>query len=227
MNIAVIAAHPDDEVIGCGGTMVKHVSQGDNVHVLILAEGLTSRDVYRNRDAHDSGLSQLRKAAKLANEALGVNSVKTLDFPDNRMDSVDLLDIIKKIEVFIAEFKAEVVYTHHAGDLNIDHRRIHDAVVTACRPIAECTVKKLLFFEIASSTEWQIPGSAPVFAPNCFVDISKTLEKKLVALNEYKMEMRDWPHSRSLKALKYLSKWRGATVGVDAAEAFVVGRILV
>ena len=225
-TILVIAAHPDDEILGCGGTIAKHVQAGDEVNVAILAEGLTSRDQTRNRENHLEGLSELAKSAQRANQILGVASLVMLDFPDNRMDSLDRLDVTKAVEELIRKYQPEIVYTHHVGDVNIDHRVIHDAVITACRPLAGNPVKTILFFEVASSTEWQPPGSAPTFAPNWFVDISDTLNLKLEALEAYASEMRAWPHSRSIKALEHLARWRGATISVDAAEAFMLGRQL-
>lgn len=142
------------------------------------------------------------------------------------MDTVALLDIAKIVESQIAEHQPDTVFTHHAGDLNIDHRRMHEAVVTACRPQSGYSVKTLLSFEVPSSTEWQLPGSAPPFMPNWFVDISSTLGRKLSALQAYATELRDWPHPRSIQGVKHLAHWRGATVGVDAAEAFILGRQL-
>ncbi len=223
-TVLVVAAHPDDEILGCGATMAKHVKAGDAVHVLILAEGVTSRDDKREKSSRKQALSALAKAAQAANNIIGVTSLTLLDFPDNRMDSVDLLDIIKPIEAMIQKLKPAIVYTHHAGDVNIDHQRTHAAVVTACRPTPKHPVKRLLFFEVASSTEWQPPGSAPPFVPNWFVDVSKTLPLKLKALEAYESEMRPWPHARSIEALEHLARWRGASVGCNAAEAFIVGR---
>jgi LmbE family N-acetylglucosaminyl deacetylase len=223
-KVVVIVAHPDDEILGCGGTIARHIRDGDEVHVLIMAEGLTSRDQQRNRSAHLPELSGLAKAAHAANNILCTTSLTLKDLPDNRMDSLDRLDIIKIVEEFIQEHTPNIVYTHHIGDVNIDHRRIHEAVVTACRPIPGQPVSTLLFFEIASSTEWQPPVSAAVFSPSWFVDISETLDLKLKALRAYQSEMRPWPHSRSVEALENLAKWRGATIGVCAGEAFILGR---
>ncbi|MBN3881471.1 MAG: PIG-L family deacetylase [Nostoc sp. JL34] len=224
MNILIVAAHPDDEVLGCGGAIAKHTQQGDIVHVLILAEGATSRTPQRDRKKLQNELSALAEVAHQASEILGVTSLTLHDFPDNRMDSCDLLDITKVIEQEIVQYQPEIIYTHHIGDVNIDHCRIHQAVVTATRPMPGSTVKTLLFFEIASSTEWQTPGSAPAFVPNWFVDISETLSLKLEALAAYESEMRPWPHARSVAALEHLARWRGASVGVEAAEAFILGR---
>ncbi|MNI72395.1 GlcNAc-PI de-N-acetylase [compost metagenome] len=166
-------------------------------------------------------------SAQKANRILGVKSLELYDFPDNRMDQLDLLDVTKVIEGFINKYKPDIVYSHHIGDVNIDHRCIHQATVTACRPIpGNHRVKQLLFYEVSSSTEWQTPASGVPFVPNWFEDISETLEQKLRALEEYESEMRPWPHSRSIQAVEYLARWRGATIGRNAAEAFVLGRYI-
>ena len=198
--------------------------QGAIVHVAFLADGVLSR-------AGDTAVQQeelhvRRAAAQKACIILGVKSVSFGDFPDNRMDTIALLDIIKPIEALVAKYQPDTVFTHHAGDVNIDHRRIHEAVVTACRPQRGHPVKTLLCFEVPSSTEWQLPGSAPLFAPNWFVNISDTLDRKLSALDAYATELRAWSHPRSRQGVEHLAHWRGATVGVDAAEAFMLGRQL-
>jgi len=226
MNILVVAAHPDDEVLGCGGSMARWSREDHEVHVLIMAEGATSRDAQRNRGERSEELAGLELAAKEAGRILGVSSVTLLDMPDNRMDSLDRLDVIKAIEREIDKVKPEMVVTHHAGDVNIDHRIIHEAVVTACRPQPVSCVRRVQSFEVPSSTEWQPAGSAPQFNPNCFVDISQTLELKMKALEIYNSEMREWPHSRSLQAVEHLARWRGASVGCEAAEAFQLLRII-
>lgn len=225
-RVLIVAAHPDDEILGCGGTIAMHVKSGDEVSVVILAEGVTSRAEKRDRKKDSKKLADLSKIALEANQLLGVKSLFLHDFPDNRMDSLDRLDVVKVVEKYVEKFKPSIIYTHHFGDLNIDHQIVNQAVITACRPFPGQTVKKLLFFEAASSTEWQIQGSSSVFLPNWFVDISDTLDLKLHALQIYNSEMRRYPHSRSIKALECLAKWRGASVGVYAAEAFVLGRNL-
>ena len=224
-SILIVAAHPDDEVLGCGGTIAKLADEGACVHVAFLADGVFSRDA--EKDVQQLELAHRRLATQKACDILGVKSVFFGDFPDNRMDSIALLDIIKPIEALITKYQPDTVFTHHAGDVNIDHRRTHEAVVTACRPQSGMPVRTILSFEVPSSTEWQLPGSAVVFAPNWFVDISVTLDRKLAALDAYAHELRSWPHPRSRQGVEYLARWRGATVGVDAAEAFVLGRKLV
>jgi len=226
MNILVIAAHPDDEVLGCGGSIAKWSRAGYKVYVLIMAEGVTSRDKTRIRDIRKNKLFQLKESAQKAGNILGVKSVTFLDFPDNRMDSSDLLDVIKEIESAVYKLKPEIVVSHHSGDLNIDHRIVHESVMTACRPQPGHPVKRILSFEVASATEWQSPVHSTPFLPNWFEDISGTLDVKIKALKAYHSEMRKWPHARSVKAVEYLAKWRGASVGSSAAEAFVLLREL-
>lgn len=226
-KIAVIAAHPDDEILGCAGTMASHVQRGDGVHVLILAEGITSRGQERNQNACAADILDLALAAEKANKIIGVTSLTTKGFPDNRLDSLDRLEIIKVIEDFFREHRPNIVYTHHNGDVNIDHRRVHEAVITACRPVPGNLIHTLLFFETPSSTEWQPLLSAPAFVPNWFVDITLTLKLKLEALRAYSSELRLWPHPRSLEAIEHLACWRGSTIGVQAAEAFLLGRKIV
>ena len=223
-KVLVIAAHPDDEVLGCGGTIARHSDAGDHVEILIVAEGATSRQPQRDRLDAAKELSALGKAAKSAGSILGAAGVELLDFPDNRLDSLDRLDLIKTIEERIELHKPEVIYFHHIGDVNIDHRRLHEAVVTASRPMPDQCVKQLLSFEVASSSEWQTPGSAPPFLPNWFVNISDQWERKQEALAAYASEMRQWPHARSFEALEHLARWRGAQVGVESAEAFCLLR---
>lgn len=225
LKVLVIAAHPDDEIIGCGATMAKHVKHKDQVHVAILAEGITSRKKKRDRAINEEKLFLLAEQAEKANEIIGVHELRLLDFPDNRMDSITLLDITKIVEDLIEEYQPDIIYTHHYGDVNIDHRCIHQAVITASRPMPnKHKVKELLFFEILSSTEWQPPCSGESFHPNWFIDVSDTLDLKIQSLKEYKHEMRAWPHPRSLEAAEYLARLRGSTIGVEAAESFILGR---
>jgi len=225
-TVLVVAAHPDDEVLGCGGTISRMGAEGHAVHVLILAEGVTSRDVARDASGRSAQIAALAAQAKRANETLGGASLQLLGFPDNRMDGVALLDLVKVVEDAIARHAPRIVLTHGSGDVNIDHQQVHDAVVTACRPTPGQAVKELLFFEVPSSTEWRPPSSRPSFAPNCYVDISAHLAQKLAALQAYAGELREFPHPRSLAAVEALAHWRGASVGVEAAEAFILGRSL-
>jgi len=169
-------------------------------------------------------LEGLRRSAREAAAILGA-SISFGGYADNRMDAVDLLDVIKSVERVISEFRPERVYTHHLGDVNVDHRIVHQAAVTACRPVAGQSVRSLLFFETPSSTEWQPAASDRLFAPNWFVPISSTMEKKRKALVAYASEMREFPHPRSLAAIEHLAGWRGACAGLTAAEAFMLGRM--
>ena len=224
LKILIIAAHPDDETLGCGGSIAKWSKHGHEAHVLIMAEGSTSRDKHRDREHRIEDLSILAQSANQAADILGVKSIELLDYPDNRMDSVDFLDVVKRVENKIEELKPNVVLTHHAGDLNIDHRIIHQAVITACRPLPGQTVKRILSFEVPSATEWQSPDDRRPFLPSWFEDIADTLPLKIKALEAYQSEMRPWPHARSLKAVEHLARWRGASAGCEAAESFMLVR---
>ena len=222
-SILVVVAHPDDEVLGCGGTLAALAAAGHAVHVLILADGERSRNGM-SEAAIQRRVRRRELAARRAADRMGVCSVEVLGLPDQRLDSVDLLDIVQAIERSVETTKASMVLTHHAGDVNIDHRCVHDAAVTACRPQPGNPVHTLLFFEVPSSTEWRPPCSAGAFAPNWYVDITAVVEAKMEALSCYGEELRPFPHPRSTEAVMALMKWRGAAVGVPAAEAFELGR---
>ena len=223
-SILIVAAHPDDEVLGCGGTIAKLSDDGARVHVAFQTDGVSSRA--GEPEQQTIYAAARRAAAERACKIIGVTSMSFGEYPDNRMDEVALLDVAKSIEALIADHRPEMVLTHHGGDLNIDHRRTHEAVMTACRPQGRNPVKTILCFEVPSSTEWGLPASAFVFAPNWFEDVSVTLHRKITALQEYAAELREWPHPRSVRAVEALARWRGATVGGEAAEAFMLGRRL-
>ena len=222
-RVLVAAAHPDDEILGCGGTIALHAAQGAAVHVLILGEGMTSRGHSRPAGLQAGDLEGLRRSAREAASVLGVQNTLFHDFPDNRFDTVPLLEIVKVIEKVVADVRPTTVYTHHPGDLNVDHGRTCAAVLAACRPLPGASVRCLYAFEVPSSTEWTGPVGDP-FQPTLFVDIGRTLDLKLRAMACYQTELRDWPHPRSLKAIEHLARWRGATAGREAAEAFAVLR---
>jgi N-acetylglucosamine malate deacetylase 1 len=222
--LAVVAAHPDDEVLGCGGTIAKFASSGRAVHVLLLADGENARAAPGAATVSPTLTGARADAAQAAGRILGCASVTLLDLPDNRLDTMALLDVTKQVEEFLRRHRPSTVFTHHSGDVNIDHRVAHDAVVVACRSQPDFPVREMLFFEVPSSTEWRPPSSAEMFCPNWFVDISATLAIKQAALQAYAEELRPFPHPRSVAAVEALARWRGSTVGVNAAEAFVLGR---
>ena len=169
-------------------------------------------------------LSKREAMACRAGTLIGIKDFFFLCLPDNKMDSIDFLDIVQQLEPYLEQIMPDIIYTHHAGDLNIDHRLTHQAVMTACRPQPDFCVSAILCFEIPSSTEWQPPDSNIAFCPNWYVDISDTFDIKTAALKEYASEIRQWPHARSIEAVHSLNRWRGASVGVNAAEAFVLAR---
>lgn len=213
-TILVVAAHPDDEALGCGGTMARHAAEGDSVYALFMTNGVDARQNATNNDA-----GSRNEAAENACKALGAKEYIYNDFPDNRLDTIALLDITQSIEKVIFKIQPEVIYTHHIGDLNIDHRRTHEAVMTACRPQPKFCVKEIYAFEVLSSTEWNTPCVNP-FIPNYFVDISPFLKSKHEAIKTYSKEMRDKPHSRNNEHIEALAQHRGQTVGIFYAEAF-------
>lgn len=221
-SVLVVAAHPDDEILGCGGTLARHAQAGDDVHILIVAEGATSRDPGRDTGLRRDELEALCSAARQAAVAIGARPPRLLGFPDNRLDTLPLLDVIKGIESVVAAATPEIVYTHHAGDLNVDHRIVHQATVTACRPLPGASVKAIYGFETLSSTEWQSGG--PHFVPQRWVDIEASLDRKLTALRAYESEMRPFPHARSMEAIEALARLRGSSAGLAAAECFMVVR---
>ena len=222
-KILVIAAHPDDEILGCGGTMALHSQRGDEVYVLILGEGVTSRDEKRDRERREKEIAELKHQVEAANKIVGTKKTFLFDFPDNRFDSVPLLDIIKVIEKVKKDIEPDVVYTHHRGDLNIDHRITFQAVLTACRPLKGESVRELYSFEAPSSTEWSF-GRQEYFIPNRLVDIKDTLGRKIDAMRAYNDEVREFPHPRSEVAIEALARIRGIIVSLDCAEAFEVIR---
>ncbi len=221
-KILCLAAHPDDEVLGCGATLAKHSKNGDQVQVVIAAEGLTSRD----SSTQAAELEKLKNKAVSANTLLGVEKVHFLTLPDNRMDSVDLLDVVKSVEEIVYQFKPDVIYTHFHGDLNVDHQILNRAVLTCCRPQPQFSVKEIYAFEVLSATHWN-PGDVDnQFVPNYFVNTEDFMAKKIEALKIYESEMRAFPHARSIEAIQSLAQWRGSLVGYKAAEAFEILRLL-
>ena len=218
-KILVVASHPDDEVFGCGGTLIKYSKMDYQIKIIFMTNGVTSRSQRRKDE-----IFKRRKAALMASKFLGANHIKFFGFKDNQMDTVPLLKIVKKIEKEIIIFKPSIVFTHFNGDLNIDHELTSRATITACRPINNHPVKALFMFYVPSSTEWNFNKNKKNFIPNWFEDISKIEKQKKLALDCYKMEMRKWPHPRSLKNIKNLQEVFAAEVGQKKTEAFLLYR---
>jgi LmbE family N-acetylglucosaminyl deacetylase len=232
-KVLVLAAHPDDEILGCGGTLALHSAKGDQITIMIMAEGITSRSSVRDVTLCRAELTNLQQIALQAAQVLGVSDVRFAGLPDNRLDNLDLLDIVKIIEQVIDDIQPEIIYTHHYGDLNIDHQIIHQAAMTAARPLPNSSVRKLLFFEVPSATGWNTPTSQNAFIPQYYIDLSQkvngsetALDYKLKALKIYESEMRPYPHHRSIETVQYLAYWRGSSIGILSAESFQVGRII-
>lgn len=215
----VIAAHPDDEVLGCGGMVARSTLEGRPVHIAILGEGLTSRQPKREQ----TNSRRIDALARIANDVgafLGAAAVHQIGFPDNRFDEVPLLDVVKTIETLIEEIRPSEIFTQHGGDLNIDHAVTFRATMTAARPVSGSPVGALYAYEVASSSEWAFSKFEPRFDPNYFVDITSTLDRKIRAMAMYETESRAFPHPRSPEALSAIARRWGSTVGFNAAEAF-------
>ena len=222
-KILIVAAHPDDEVLGCFGTVSKLIKEGYEAYTLILGEGKTSRLDTRKIEENKEQLEILNDEIKKANDIIGIKKCFVYDFPDNRFDSVDLLDIIKVISKIKEEIKPDIIFTHYQNDLNIDHKITYQAVITATRPIENESVKEIYSFEILSSTEWQYPIS---FSPDVFFDIQDTIELKLNAMQCYKSELCLYPHPRSLVGIELNAKYNGMRVGKNYVEAFKSVRVI-
>ena len=234
MKVVIFVAHPDDEVLGMGGTILKHSQKGDFVKVVYLATGITSRRStnFQNSVSYEQKenkikemqkeIKDLRNDAKKSCNILKVKDSKFYDFPDNEMDSVPLLKIVKVIEKEIKETKPDRIYTHHFHDLNIDHRTVFNAVLTATRPMGS-SVKEIISFEVPSSTEWNYPVQ---FTPNYFIEIKSQLSAKIKAMKAYKNEIKKFPHPRSVENLKNVSERWGSVSGFKNAEAFSLIREL-
>ena len=225
-RIMVIVAHPDDEVLGLGGTIHK-LTQEYNcvVRAVILGEGITSRSDQRNAKKWELELKKHRKNIQSSIKAVGYKSVGIYDFPDNRFDDVNVLDLVKVIEKEKQEFNPSVIFTHHGGDTNIDHQLTFQAVITGCRPMEHEKVKTIITFETPSSTEWQAFNHPLYFRPNMHVGLKKkNVDAKIKAMESYEFEKRAFPHPRSPEALSILAQKRGVAVGEHYAEAFMIIR---
>lgn len=225
-NILVIVAHPDDEVLGLGASMYRLISNYDcRVRVVILGEGITSRSNQRDVQKWSKELEIHRSNINEAAKKIGYESLRVYSFPDNRFDTIPLLDIIKIIEKEKLEFRPEVIFTHHGGDVNIDHQRTFEAVITACRPMEGEKVATIVSFETMSGTEWRASSDPKHFVPNYFIEINKEgLDIKQKAMESYEFERRKYPHPRSPEALEIRAKMWGVTIGVEFAEAFYIVR---
>ncbi len=221
MNILVVVAHPDDELIGEGASLARWVEEGNKVYCLILSDGETARS-----GAGDKEIQIRKKQALSAGKIIGFKEMFFEKFPDNQFDTVSLLSIAKKVEAIIEKINPEMIVTHFHGDLNVDHQLTCRATLTACRPTGKNNIKKILLFETLSSTEWNT-GIHPAFQPNYYVNVTKTFDKKIKALKEYVKELRTFPYPLSVEAIEAEAKKRGSESGFQKAEAFILIRELV
>ncbi|MFF4055885.1 PIG-L deacetylase family protein [Streptomyces sp. NPDC001668] len=215
-TVLVLAAHPDDELLGAGGTLARHARDGDDVHAVVLTEGASSR--YRE------GLSeQLAKSAERAARVLKLASLELWSLPDQRLDVLPLIEVVQQVETVVDALRPDLVYTHFPGDVNSDHGVVARAAWTACRPYVLPGLRRFAVFETPSSTEWAWSADHP-FTPSLHIDITSTLDDKLEAMSCYETEVRDYPHPRSLRALRERAAYWGSRVGRHAAEPFQVLR---
>ncbi len=220
MKILVLATHPDDEVLGCGGVIARHVARGDRVEVVIVTRG--APELYSPEQ-----VNALRQELHAAHSILGVAVAHFLDFPAPKLDQVPQHELADSIAARMREYQPETVYFPHRGDLHSDHRAVFQATLVAARPIGEQSVRRLLSYETLSETEWSAPIGEEAFLPNVFIDISDFLEKKKKAMAEYKSQLKEFPHPRSLQSLESLARLRGGTVSLQAAEAFQLIREII
>ena len=227
MNILVVVAHPDDEILGCGGTIANYTRLGNSVNVIFLTSGVTSRFPIGDSRAM-SKLEEIRKHAVLANRVLGIGeeNLHFFGFEDQALDTVPISTIIDQIRNVIIDLDVQMVLTHHWGDYNKDHRIAYEATLyaTRCLPL-ENSPGELLTFEVLSSTERSF-GSLGPFIPNTYINISETIELKISAMSEYKSELHDFPHPRSLIGIRNLASVRGSEVGLAEVEAFHLVRAI-
>lgn len=222
-KVLIVVAHPDDEVLGCGATIARLVSEGYKAYCLFLGNGKASR-----YEKMSSKLKQeqavLRKEAQGAADMLGISKIYFKDYPDQQYETVPFLNIVKSVEEIKNKIQPGVIFTHHRGDLNLDHQIVFKAVLTACRPVKGECVKDIYSFAVLSSTEWN--ASTP-FVPNVFVGVEDTFHQNTLALKAYKSETREFPHPRSEKALKINAQRWGSVVGKNLVEAFELIRGIV
>ena len=217
MKVLIVAPHMDDEVLGCGGTIVRHVEKGDNVIVCVVANR-----AYNHK--YDPALiNQEKSSCEKAKEILGYQKLIFLDLPDEQLDHSQI-DIIVPLEEVVNQVKPDLVYLPHRGDLNQDHRAVFEAVRVVCRPSAHNGPISLRAYEIPSSSDQVSSVSEWAFLPNFYVNIKDTLERKVKAMESYSKESRSFPHPRSPEGLKIFAQKRGMEVGMVAAESFVVMR---
>ncbi len=222
-RVLVIAAHPDDEVLGVGGTIVRLVENGFEAHVLFATTGITARyaDQEAYADSIQTQITQLKRDVASTKEILGIHTHYFLEYPDNRLDTVALMDLTHSIRGIVQEVQPKIVFTHHHGDYNWDHRIVFEATLMACRANAGETYPELLYaYEVLSSTERNLQNAAFGFFPNVYVDVTHSIEQKIAALQCYSTELGKYPHPRSAEAVRNKALCRGSEVNMKYAEAF-------
>lgn len=217
MNILIIAPHPDDEILGCGGTIAKHIANGNDVFVAIVTKGC--KPLFS-----DDSVEQVREECREADAYLGVRKTIFMDFPASMLEEVPRYKLNEAFIKLIQDIKPEMVYLPHRGDMQLDHKMTVDAAMVALRPKYKHTVKKIYAYETLSETGWDVPNVENEFIPTSYNDIYGFLDKKIEAMKIFKSQIAEYPNPRSVESIKALAIYRGTTVGVKAAEAFVVLR---
>lgn len=219
-NVLIIAPHPDDEVLGCGGTINKMAADGHDVFVLIATRG--SSNLY-----DQSKVENVRSEARRAHQILGVSQTFFLDFPSPELDTVSIAEISREFSKIIMQLSVDILFVPHRGDIHNDHRVVFNAAIVAARPVGDCPVSEIYSYETVSETEWAAPFANDSFIPTLFIDITANLERKLDSMNCFSSQIREFPNPRSVKNIKALASFRGATVGLFASEAFMTIRRII
>lgn len=226
-KVLVIAAHPDDEVLGMGGALLKHKAEGDSISIMFMSDGVTGRDFVYDRAARQADIDRRKEMALQAGKLFDARKIDFLDLPNLRLDREYILELTKHIEDQIDCVHPDIVYTHFSNDTNIDHCVTHRASVIAMRPVPGRKISSLRLFEIGSSTEYALPAFGDSFTPNLFINIADFCEQKMELIRCYDYEMRDFPHPRSEEAIRARDIFRGSSVGLSCAEAFIEARHIV
>jgi N-acetylglucosamine malate deacetylase 1 len=218
-NILVIAPHPDDEILGCGGTIKRFSSKDDKIYILIATRG--KPEMYS-----EERIMNVRKEALKAHGILGVTETRFFNFPAPDLDLISLAEISEAISSIITEFEIDTLFLPHRGDIHHDHKAVFDAGLVASRPVNNCTVKRVYSYETLSETEWAAPFCNETFIPTHFINISDCFSYKIEAMKCYKSQLKEFPNSRSVKSIEALANFRGSTIGFSYAEAFMTIRVI-
>jgi LmbE family N-acetylglucosaminyl deacetylase len=219
LRVLAIAAHPDDETIGAGGTIARHVAQGDEVYWCVVTQAYSP-------PWPEETLIEARRQVDQVRDVLGIQEIFSCGFPTVKLNTVPYIDLCSALQQVVDQVQPEIVYTTPRDDINQDHRIVYEATLVATRPLPGSSIRRLLCYEIGPTARFGLPAGSAGFVPNVFVDISRYLDKKLEAARCYRTELREYPHPRSIEGLRLLAQERGLSVGLQAAECFQLIREL-